>query len=92
MGVDAYRLGSRLEWMSSDRQARVQGKTGILSMDSQRLIHRELTLARVDSSGPVKTASTLTVEMERLVSRMPLSGSGPRLAAIGAASLDAGRP
>lgn len=52
MGVDAYRLGSRLNWMSRNRRARVQGKTGVLSMDSQRRIHRMLTPAHISTNGP----------------------------------------
>jgi len=54
MGIDAYRLGSRLDWMSANPQAYVQGKTGILRLDSQRRIRRQLTLARIDADGPIK--------------------------------------
>jgi len=38
MGVDAYRLGSQLDWMSANSLAYVQGKTGILRVDSQARI------------------------------------------------------
>ncbi len=58
MGVDAYRLGSRLDWMAGNPQARVQGKTGILRLDSQRRIQRKLTLARMEATGSVKRASS----------------------------------
>jgi len=54
MGVDAYRLGSRLDRLSGNPQAHVQGKTSILRVDSQRRIQRKLTLARMDATGPVK--------------------------------------
>lgn len=51
MGVDAYRLGSRLGRLSANSQTRIQGKTGILRIDSQGRIHRKLTLARIDATG-----------------------------------------
>jgi len=54
MGVDAYRLGSRLDWMSANSLAYVRGKTGTLRVDSQRRVQRQLTLARIDADGPVK--------------------------------------
>jgi len=54
MGVDAYRLASRLDWLSGNPRARVQGKTGILSMDSLRRIHRKLALARINAVSPTK--------------------------------------
>lgn len=92
MGVDAYRLGSRLDWLSGNSQARVQGKTGILSMDSQRRIHRQLTLARIDSSGPVKLAAIGTGNMNIAAGTIRLYGTGPRLAAIGLPDLDPTHP
>jgi hypothetical protein len=78
--------------MSGNSQARVQGKTGILSMDSQRRIHRQLTLARIDASGPVKIASIATGAMERIAVTNPMYGVGPRLAAVGLPGLDTVRP
>jgi len=85
MGVDAYRLGSRLEWLSRNPQARIQGKTGILRMDSLRRIHRELALARIDSSGPVMMATldTGARALRTFARRVPLYEVGPRLAAVG---------
>lgn len=56
MGVDAYRLGSRLDRMSGNLQAQVQGKTGTLRLDSQQRIQRKLTLTSMDATGPVKLA------------------------------------
>lgn len=58
MGVDAYRLGSRLDRLSDNPQAHVRGKTGILRVNSERRIQRQLTLARMDATGPVKLAPT----------------------------------
>jgi hypothetical protein len=87
MGVDAYRLGSRLEWMSNNPQARVQGKTGILDMDSQRRIHRQLTLARLNADGPAKMAAIGIGSTEAIAQTTPLSGIGPRFAAIGSPGL-----
>ena len=92
MGVDAYRLGSRLDWMSADPQAQVQGKTGALSMDSQRRIHRELTLARIEASGPVKIAATDSRGTEIVARRLPPHALGPRLAALGSSALGNNRP
>ncbi len=63
MGVDAYRLGSRLDWMSDNPRARVQGKTGILSMDSLGRIHRKLTLARISAASPTRLA---LIDQEKL--------------------------
>ena len=91
MGVDAYRLGSRLEWMSANSQARVQGKTGILSMDSQRRIHRQLTLARIDASGPVKIAAIYTEDMGKTAGTIRLYSTGPRLASVGLSGLGTAR-
>lgn len=58
MGVDAYRLGSRLDRLSDNPQAHVRGKTGILRVDSEQRIQRKLILARMDATGPVKLAPT----------------------------------
>lgn len=93
MGVDAYRLGSRLEWMSGNPQARVQGKTGILSMESRGRIHRELTLARFDADGPSKMAATSWLKPGSfarpvpLYAAAPLYAVGPRIAAVGGPGL-----
>jgi hypothetical protein len=87
MGVDAYRLGSRLEWMSDNPQAQVQGKTGILDMDSQRRIHRQLTLARLNADGPAKMAAIGIGATKAIVRTIPMSETGPRFAAIGSPGL-----
>lgn len=92
MGVDAYRLGSRLDWMSTNSQAQVQGKTGALSMDSQRRIHRELTLARIESGGPAKVAAIGGGGMATIALRLPLVQAGPRLAAVGTHGRGGTRP
>jgi outer membrane PBP1 activator LpoA protein len=92
MGVDAYRLGSRLDWMLSNPQARLQGKTGVLRMDSQRRIHRDLTLVRIDATGPVKTAAVGGDEAGVLVSMESMSRLGPRLAGIGLSPVGGVRP
>jgi outer membrane PBP1 activator LpoA protein len=87
MGVDAYRLGSRIEWMSTNPQAQVMGKTGVLSMDSQRRIHRQLTLARIEAGGPVKLAAIGSGQSRVVALNLPLNGTGPRLAAVGSPGL-----
>lgn len=83
MGVDAYRLGSRLDWMSRNPQVGVQGKTGILSMDSRRRIHRELTLARIDADGPFKMTALDSGSKRFLPRELTPSGVGPRIVAVG---------
>ncbi len=92
MGVDAYRLGSRLDWMSANPQARVQGKTGVLSMDSQRRFHRQLSLARIDSGGPVKVAVIGDGATGKMAHVFPLFGASPRLAAVGSPGIGDHRP
>jgi hypothetical protein len=73
--------------MSDNPQARVQGKTGILDMDSQRRIHRQLTLARLNADGPAKMAAIGIGSTKAIVRTIPLSGTGPRFAAIGSPGL-----
>lgn len=92
MGVDAYRLGSRLDWMSHNPRVRVQGKTGILGMDSRRRIHRELILARIDARGPVKLAAIGAGGLETFVSTASLDWVGPRVATVWSPSLGSVRP
>lgn len=87
MGVDAYRLGSRLDWMSANPRPQVRGKTGTLSMDSQRRVHRELTLARIEARGPVKIAAIGSGANGPIARMQQPLGSGPRLAALGSSGL-----
>ena len=87
MGVDAYRLGSRLGWMSGNPRARVQGKTGILTMDSRGRIYRELTLARFDADGPNKMAGVDSSGSRTMVGHLSPYGTDSRIAAVGAARL-----
>jgi outer membrane PBP1 activator LpoA protein len=89
MGVDAYRLGSRVQWISQNPQVRVAGKTGILSMDSQGRIHRQLTLARIGATGPVKMAVAEPGEPRAVAGTMPPRSSGARLAMPGSPRLAA---
>jgi hypothetical protein len=83
MGVDAYRLGSRLEWLSANPQARVQGKTGILSLDGRRRIRRELILVRIDATGPVKTTAIDRGGWNFFEQVASFHESGPRLNTAG---------
>jgi len=92
MGVDAYRLGSRLGWMSANPKAQVQGKTGVLSMDSRRRIHRQLTLARINADGPAKLAAVASAGMGVIAHGLPLYRDGPRFAAVGSPGLANDRP
>jgi hypothetical protein len=92
MGVDAYRLGSRLQWMSQNPQARVAGKTGILRMDSKGRIYRQLTLARIGATGPVKVAAAEPGEPRALAGTMPLRSSGARLVVLRSPHLAAAQP
>jgi outer membrane PBP1 activator LpoA protein len=56
MGIDAYRLAPRLTWLAAHPGASMDGATGRLSLDPQRRVQRELTLARMDGVGPVRMA------------------------------------
>jgi hypothetical protein len=89
MGVDAYRLGSRLQWLSEHSDARVSGKTGILGMDSQGRIYRQLTLARIETAGPVKMALAEQKKLKSFVSALSLEGIGVRMAGLGSPRLAA---
>jgi outer membrane PBP1 activator LpoA protein len=82
MGVDAYRLGSRLPWLSKNPRARVLGKTGILGMDGHGKIYRQLTLVRIEAGGPVKIAATDSAEPETLTWSMPPASAGVHPAAM----------
>jgi outer membrane PBP1 activator LpoA protein len=57
MGIDAYQLAPRLEWMATRPGAYVDGKTGRLTLDTRRQVRRELILARMGSGGPVRVAA-----------------------------------
>jgi len=58
MGIDAYRLAPRLTWMARHPGSSAEGATGRLSLDGQRHVRRELTLARMDGVGPARLASS----------------------------------
>jgi outer membrane PBP1 activator LpoA protein len=60
MGIDAYRLAPRLSWLASGRGALVEGKTGLLRLDSGRNIVRQLTLAQMNPSGPTISTTDVT--------------------------------
>jgi len=81
MGVDAYRLGSRLEWLARNPQARLQGKTGVLGMDADRRIERQLTLVRIDAQGPTKLAAADMRGSGEPMAAPPRYGRSPILAA-----------
>ena len=87
MGVDAYRLGSRLDWMAGNPRARVQGKTGILNMDSRGRIHRELILARFDAKGPFKMARVDSARSRTPLWRLSPYGTDTRIASVGVTGL-----
>jgi hypothetical protein len=89
MGVDAYRLGSRLQWLSEHSEARISGKTGILGMDSRGRIYRQLTLARIEAAGPVKMALAESQKLKTYVAALSLEGIGVRLAGLGSPRLAA---
>lgn len=52
MGIDAYRLAPRLRWLTVQRGALVEGKTGLLGLDGGNSIVRQLTLAQMKPTGP----------------------------------------
>lgn len=77
MGIDAFRLGPRLGWLERNPDAAHQGKTGSLTMDAQRRIRRELTLARMGPSGPSLTNARGKPDR---AGALPPQAGGPRLA------------
>jgi outer membrane PBP1 activator LpoA protein len=72
MGVDAYRIAPRLRWMETHRGAAIEGETGVLRLDSQRRVRRELPLARMTPTGPVLATadSALTQGLAELPSAL----------------------
>jgi len=54
MGMDAYALSLSLTSLGARPGAYLAGRTGRLSLDPQRRVQRELTLARMDSLGPIR--------------------------------------
>jgi len=82
MGIDAYRLAPRLAGLARRPGATFDGKTGILSLDSQRQVRRGLTLARIEAGGPVAVAGLPAADAGR-AQRGALPPARPLLAASG---------
>jgi outer membrane PBP1 activator LpoA protein len=74
MGIDAYQLAPRLTWMAANPGSYFEGTTGRLSLDTRRRVRRELTLARMDGTGPVRVTAA-----ERVA---PPAGAGQVAAAL----------
>lgn len=58
LGADAFMLHWRLPQLAQDPHSRVRGQTGLLSMDQEGRLRRELTPARMRSGLPVALSST----------------------------------
>lgn len=82
MGIDAYRLAPRLADLGRRPGATFDGKTGVLSLDSQRQVRRGLTLARIEAGGPVAVAAVSAPGREHRLGRLS-TAAAPRLAASG---------
>jgi outer membrane PBP1 activator LpoA protein len=54
MGIDAYNLAPRLDWMAGHPRSYLDGRTGRLTLDTRRQVRRELMVARMDAAGPVR--------------------------------------
>lgn len=52
MGIDAYELATRLPALARQPGSTLTGRTGTLSLDAQRRVHRRLLWARMSESGP----------------------------------------
>jgi outer membrane PBP1 activator LpoA protein len=52
MGIDAYRILPHLSRLQSGSHETLDGKTGILSLDSDRRVHRKLVWARMRNGEP----------------------------------------
>ena len=58
MGIDSFRLYSRLQQFSEGDISSLRGATGLLSMDSNGRIHRRLEVARfIDGKATLETVS-----------------------------------
>jgi outer membrane PBP1 activator LpoA protein len=57
MGIDAYNLAPRLDWMAAHPGSYLDGRTGRLTLDTRRQVRRELMMARMDAAGPVRLTS-----------------------------------
>ncbi len=53
LGIDSFRLYARLGQLASGNLQRMPGTTGVLSMQDQRRIHREVSIARFENGQPV---------------------------------------
>ena len=61
MGIDSFRLYSRLQQFSEEDVTSLQGATGILSMDSNGRIHRRLEVARfIDGKATLQESQDVT--------------------------------
>jgi hypothetical protein len=58
-------------------------------MDSQGRIYRQLTLARIETAGPVKMALAEPKKLKSFVSALSLEGIGVRMAGLGSPRLAA---
>lgn len=82
MGIDAYALVQQLDGLAGRPGAFLEGRTGRLSLDSQRRVQRELILARLDSLGPRRiTATGAAASLAAIHPGLP-GGGDPRLAAL----------
>ena len=70
MGMDAYHLAPRLTVLAATPGGTFAGRTGRLRLDRQQWVRRELTLARMEPSGPVRLAR-VPLQEPRLVSLWP---------------------
>jgi len=78
MGIDAYTLAPHLTWMAKNPGSYQDGRTGRLSLDTRRRIRRGLTLARMDTVGPVRMTDVGS-GIERFA---PASLPDPRIASL----------
>ncbi len=88
MGIDAYGLAPRLTWMASHSGASLDGKTGRLTLDAQRRVRRELTLARIERVGAVSMAAA---QSPGLSAPLPDMRKAPMLADTGNRDVAAAR-
>jgi outer membrane PBP1 activator LpoA protein len=80
MGIDAYALTPRLDWMSQRPGAYLEGKTGRLTLDHKGRVRRELILAVHGGTGPVRLAQRASPATSVLSAR-PGAKVTPRLVA-----------
>jgi outer membrane PBP1 activator LpoA protein len=66
LGIDSYRLHSRLDLMNAIPGSTFYGTTGALTLDTERQIQRELPMAIIQKGKPVRAALITAADQEKI--------------------------